>query len=426
MKPFRVGAISVVTLGLVALGYFVLRSNTAQVGEPVVEATHPSATATDAATPETPETPASNAGASSIPRAALTADAFEQLLAIQPELAAAEVANLPEATELRDDRLARLMEVWVEKNPDKAADWAATLPNGTFRDEALQELGAAWGNIDAEAASQWAKRSLAAGQLLQASALLSAWGRSDPDSAAEWLSALSNSEATEIDADMLSRLTGALTYAWASTEPEAAAKWVAAQEDPGVRSRAIVNLAAGWAENDPGALAAWLKTNVPPDASEAQAAYVTLASQWADSQPAVAGQWATTLPSGDLRDTTLATFTSSLATSEPVAALQWSQQIEDVERRKEAALDIYETWLDDDLPSARDALIATIPTLEERAYQHDLYNLLHEKDPVFRDELYNLIIPEDVTTPEQSVPEPEVRRALPATEEPVDAAAMAK
>ncbi|MCB1098232.1 MAG: hypothetical protein KDN22_21855 [Verrucomicrobiae bacterium] len=428
MKPFRIGITIVGVLGLIALGYFVLRRDTTQVNVPVLASGSPTGIDT------TSEVPVGNANKNGndnrIPRAALTADAFEQLLATRPELAAAEVANLPEATELRDDRLAQLMEVWVEQNPNDAADWASTLPNGIFRDEALQELGAAWAISDAAAAAQWAKQSLAAGQLLPASALLSAWGRNDPDNAAKWLSDLSDSEETEIDADTLSRLTGALTYAWASTEPEAAAKWVAAQEDPGVRSRAIVNLAAGWAEHDPGALATWLQTNVPPDASEAQAAYVALASQWADSQPEVAGQWAAALPSGELRDTTLATFTSSLATSSPAAALQWSQQIEDTARRQEAALDIYETWLDDDLPTARDALIATIPTLEERAYQHDLYNLLHEKDPIFRDELYNLILPEAATAPEQNTPatppEPEVRRALPATEEPVDVKAMAE
>ncbi|MDA0810791.1 MAG: hypothetical protein O3C21_00140 [Verrucomicrobia bacterium] len=428
MKPFRAGTLATVVIGLVAIGYFMLRMETAPANKPPMEAAHASSGATHGTA--TTEISANNVSTNSIPRAALTTDAFEQLLATQPELAAAEVANLPEATELRDDRLARLMEVWVEKNPSQAADWATALPNGTFRDEAHQELGAAWGNIDAESAAQWAAQSLAGGQLIPAFALLSVWGRSDPDNAAKWLSDLSTSEETELDADMISRLTGALTYAWASAEPESAAKWVADQDDPGVRSRAIVNLAAGWAENDPGALAAWLRTNVPPGASEAQAAYVTLASQWADSQPEVAGQWAAALPSGDLRDTTLATFTSSLATSEPIAALQWSQQIEAPERRKEAALDIYETWLDDDLPTARDALIATIPTLKERAYQHDLYNLLHEKDPVFRDELYKLILPDDAPPREQdsntTSPEPEVRRALPATEETVDVEEMAE
>lgn len=442
MKQFRAGTITTVVLGLLLVGYLFVRFKAGQsVDDP------------RAATPVQGSKPApagvvrAASTSGTAPRAALPDDAFEQLLASSPRLAAAEVADLPEATALRDTRLARLIEVWVEKTPGDAAVWAAELPNGDFRSETMQELGAAWGKVDTAAAAEWARQSVAAGQLIPASSLLSVWGRNDPTAAAEWLSALSNSAETNVSAAVLAQLSGALSYAWATSEPDTAAKWVLDQVEPGIRSQAIVNLAAGWAENDPSALAAWLKIHVQPDSGEAEAAYITLASHWADSHADSAGRWAASLPSGDLRDTTLATFASSLATSKPQAALQWSKTIGSQEQQREAALDIYETWLDDDLSSARDAIVATIPTLNERSYQHALYNLLHEKDPVFRDELYNLILPEAISPPADKPPaqverparpkpkpkpkppakaEPEIRRALPADEDPVDVKAMAE
>lgn len=431
MKLFRVGILVIgALLAVLAAGlvYLLIKDepSLASSGDP---SESPAVTTSATALPPSPPPPPR-----SVARAAMPHDSFEQLLATAPHLAAAEVASLPEATELKDARLARLFEVWVATAPQDAAEWTATLPTGTFRDEAMQELGAAWGKVDTDAASQWAERAILAGELIPASALLSVWGREDPNAAAEWVSRLSDAEETDIPASVLARLTGSLTYAWATSEPENAARWVADQQDPGVRSLAMINLTAGWAEKDPSALAAWLKTNIPTQSAEAVATYATLASHWADTEADAAGKWVTSLPDGDLRDTTLATFASSLAMSEPTAALQWSQAIGDKDARQEAELDIYETWLDDDLDTARDALVTTIPTLQDRAFQHELYNLLHEKDPVFRDELYNLILPEGAPPATSTEPEPtaeleqqpEVRRALPATEESVDVKAMAE
>ncbi|MGK0184558.1 MAG: hypothetical protein ACI9R3_000331 [Verrucomicrobiales bacterium] len=438
MNPFRVVLTSVLAVFLLIIGvrlFLALHKET----PPNLSSVAPQTPAIPTSPMGSGESAITEPARNRVARPAMAHDAFEKLLATRPHLAAAEVASLPEATELRDQRLARLFEVWVAANPQAAADWTSALPNGVFRDEANQELGAAWGKVDTDAASLWATQSIQSGEIIPASALLSVWGRNDPTAAAEWLSSLSDAEETNIPTTLLARLSGALAYAWAGSEPEAAASWVADQQESGVRSMAVINLSAGWAEKDPDALAAWLKIHVPTDAVDAEAAYATLASHWADSQSEAAGNWATALPEGALRDTTLATFASSLAMSEPASALQWSQAISNNEARQEAALDIYDTWLDDDLNTAREALVATIPTLNDRAYQHELYNLLHEKDPVFRDELYNLILPNEDSpatpantsnsaseAPPAAAAAPEVRRALPATEDPVDVKVMAE
>ena len=439
MKLLRLGGIALCLIAGLAVGYLCVSKYRSAVKDRVSgERDLPGLEATAAV--QTGESPPQNAFAdpspSSVPRAALTDAQFDALLTSRPAAAAAEVADLPEATDLRDTRLARLMEVWAVAAPQEAAEWIEGLPNGTFREEAMQELGAVWGTTDANAASEWARNEVAAGHLVPAAALLSVWGRDEPESAARWLSELSESE--EASTPVLARLSGALTYAWATEDPTAAAAWVLAQQEPKIRSQSLITLAGGWAESDPDALAAWLKVHVPPDAKEAQITYVTLASHWADTHADAAGNWISRLPAGELRDTTLATFATSLAVSKPASALQWSQSIGAADAREEAALDVYETWLDEDLPAAREAIVAAIPNISERSLQHALYNLLHEKDPVFRNELYDLILPEDspiegstsnnssekhpTATPPS--PEPEIRRALPVLEDETEVKAM--
>ena len=358
----------------------------------------------------------------------LSDEDFAQLLARDPLEAADAVAGLPHGTSLRDQRLSLLMKTWVREDPSAAAKWLRSLPNGTLRAEAAQEMGAAWAHHDPEAAAEWARREMLVGNVGSPSALLSVWGRKDPKAAAEWLSGVS--DLPQVD---LPVLAGSLAFAWAEVDPEAAAKWVHSQDDLAVRHHALINLAASWAAKDPAALAGWTAAHLTTDSPEAAGIYITLASSWADSSPRAAGNWATQLPKGEVRDSTLSAFASSLATSNPAGALQWSDTIGDREMRQETILDVYDTWLDDDLPGARAQMVTSVPNLDDRDFQHQLFALLHEKDPIFREELYDLIQPDTSTAPESearnstsSGNQPEIRRALPLIEDKLEVEELAK
>jgi len=168
---------------------------------------------------------------------------------------------------------------------------------------------------------------------------------------------------------------------------------------------------------------------------------VTLAAHWASVSPESAGQWALAISDTELRDTTLASFASSLALDHPSSALDWTNSISNIEKQSETRLDIYDTWLDEDLSAGRAALIAQLQNVPDATNRQDFYALLHEKDPVFRAELYNLIEPSELetTNPVQEAPradsnsikrptqpEPEVRKAIPVLEDPLEVEELAK
>ena len=363
---------------------------------------------------------------------------FDGLLEQDPLLAARHVAELNEGDPERDRLLGILMRYWADRDPGGASAWLEDLPVGAFRSDATQDLVSAWSERSPEEVVTWATDELLEGRLMAASALLSAWGAQDPEAAGAWLEGLSRRE--DLPDKAIASLTASLAYSWGQSDGPAAAEW-ALSDRLGTTSRtqAIVNVAAGWAQHDPLALSVWLEQAVDAGEPAAVASHVTLASHWAGSSPETAGQWAVSLAEQGLRELTLSAFVSSLAVDDPGRALDWLPSIQDQERRTTTLLDIYDTWLDDDLVAGRASLITRIPALSNQDERHELYALLHEKDPLFRAELYNLIEPgletgdssasEDVSpvgpSPGTST-SPEVRKAIPVLENPVEVEELAK
>ena len=306
-----------------------------------------------------------------------------------PLEAAAEIAAIPDESE-RDEDLTALMREWASSRPDQAAAWVSTLPSGEFRADATRELAVAWSASSPRRAAAWARQEFVAGRTLAAAAVLSQWAATSPADAASWLQELGELPPPPGDPPAAD-LTAALIYSWSRTAPADAAAWVAKISEGEIRNSAIVNLAAGWASNDPQGLASWLDTHVPSGEDARIAAYVTLTHQWASTDPQAAGQWVGSLEQGEVRETMLAAYASTLAADDPAAALTWANRIDPEAQRRETIVDIYDTWLDNDLPQAKRALADALPAMESKALQHELYQALYDRDPEFRDELFNLL-----------------------------------
>jgi hypothetical protein len=359
---------------------------------------------------------------------------FQSLLARNPRLAARHVADIEEGDPERDVLLSTLMGTWAASDPSGAAVWLSGLPSGAFRGDATQELAAAWGRLTPGQTAQWAGDELARGRPMAASALLSVWGSHHPEQAAQWLDDLHARD--DLPQKSLVSLSGALAYAWGQVDGASATAWAAEHADRTTRSQALSNAAASWAQSDPKALADWVPRHLEPDEPSFLAVHVTLAAHWATVSPKSAGRWALAISEPELRDTTLASFASSLAMDHPPQALEWVGSIHDFDMRTNTRLDIYDTWLEDNLPAGRAALIAQLPQIPDTSERRALYALLHEKDPVFRAELYNLVdeTSADETSAQETAPvgepakkpEPKVRKAIPVLEDLIEVEELAK
>jgi hypothetical protein len=109
-----------------------------------------------------------------------------------PEEAARWAASMPEG-KAREIATARVAQTWVVRDPEAAAKWVEKLPSGATRNEAL--VGMIYGiiEIDPEGASRWAPLITDPKQRTTSiERIYSAWYRRDPAAGLEWVRNLPN------------------------------------------------------------------------------------------------------------------------------------------------------------------------------------------------------------------------------------------
>ena len=141
---------------------------------------------------------------------------------------AAELAiqTLPEGKK-QNDVVIGIVQRWVQKEPDKAAEWVAAFPEGGLRETAVQNL-------------------------------VSIWADQSPQEAADWLGQLDEGQARD---GAISALSGKL----AASSPPAAAAWIESISDPERRQRELEMLGERWLTMDRQAASEWLQNAALPE-----------------------------------------------------------------------------------------------------------------------------------------------------------------
>ncbi len=346
-------------------------------------------------------------------------DAFAAWAKSDPLAAAAALAAMPGGSDERDNQLSLLMKIWVAANPAAAAQWVGLLPVGEFRDDASAELVEAWFPKDPAAVKTWVENRLAQGIIDPAvGRLVSLWAEANVEQTRDWVTALPPGGGRD-------QASMALAAVWGEDDPSAAALWVNSLPNGPARNGTLLSLVNAWAQKDPAAAAAWLDTQsartLPEDAAPAVTALVF---NWSQSNPAAAAGWINKLAAGEVKETAKAGFATSAAAEHPREAIAWAAAVVDPERRKETLLDVYETWIASETDPLRmkvtDATTnppqmetpelpeAAAASLSDPAFRKEVYDLLYQHDPAFKDHLIKLFeLPPaaaQATVPPQTAP----------------------
>ena len=74
---------------------------------------------------------------------------------------------------------------WANRDPEKAASLAASLPAGSAREQSLGQVAQQWAQTDAKAALEWTRNLPASeGQIRAISNVLQTWAQAEPAAAA--------------------------------------------------------------------------------------------------------------------------------------------------------------------------------------------------------------------------------------------------
>ncbi len=312
------------------------------------------------------------------------AEEFRILVESNPKTAAASVAKLDD-TPARDELLYDLMQIWVEKDPTQAADWVAKLPVSSLKNDATTELGIAWTKLDPDSASRWVEENIFTENApAGAASVASVWAKSDVEAASDWVDSLDPDAPARRDA------MNALAFQLGASEPLHGLTWISRLK-PDDRNLIAVNFAASWAHDAPRAAADWLRFQASGvDSRVREQATLAVIHSWAANAAKApnASKWIDALEDGDLKENAKATFAESHAETSPSEAAPWAFDIKDPERRLDVTMVVFEQWAEQDLDGFKTGLTEGWEGYEQ-PLRHEIYELLMDYDPDFKEKLFN-------------------------------------
>lgn len=311
--------------------------------------------------------------------------------------AALAVAGMEE-DETRVEAIEALMQTWVNANPKQAADWAGSLPSGTFRDDALSALMVHWAAQSPPNAALWMTRTgVDDGEAT--SALAGTWAMSDPAAAARWAASVENLESRRLAA-------ASIASAWAATSPQAAASY--AESLPiNDRSAAITATVSTWAIKAPAEAGAWLNRTPFVSENDRAVAVAALITSWTTQSPAAASKYINSIPEGPAREAAASQFAVTAASAAPAEALMWGMNLVDPDQRNQVIADACESWYDGSPETFRQGISEALTLMEDPIMRRGVYEMLYERDPAFQGNLIRMADPATMTPmPLTPVPTP--------------------
>jgi RNA polymerase sigma factor (sigma-70 family) len=235
------------------------------------------------------------------------------------------VMQLPEGG-FRDEALQSLLTHWSHEAPGEAAAFAAALPEGRIQRQGIKDALAQWCAEDAQSAIDWAAglplgsaRDAAITGVCERMALLR------PMDAADLVASLP-------PGDMQTQTAIEVAKRWVNSDPQSAAAWVALFPEGQAREQAAKAVINAWAWKDAPAAASWL-ASLPASPAREQAAQAYV-SAVAAKQPDLAAAWVSAFTDPTERDKQIETIARKWLATDPEAARKWLQQTALPEQRK--------------------------------------------------------------------------------------------
>jgi hypothetical protein len=175
-----------------------------------------------------------------------------KLVAVDPAAAADFAASIP-AGPVREEALRRLSQLWSAKDPAAAEMWAAGLPDEAERQSTVTAICMQVAQSDAREAITIAERhGLDAGSGAVTENLVHQWAAQDFPAAAAWIKSRPAGERRE---QMVMRLA----VVQSATEPAAAARLVVDEIPEGhVQTEAVISVIYQWARRDMAGAREWV------------------------------------------------------------------------------------------------------------------------------------------------------------------------
>jgi hypothetical protein len=242
-----------------------------------------------------------------------------------------------------------LLARYGELDPETALTYVETLAGVEYETSGLTVMSA-WTGSDPEAAAAHYSENLDDfgirddHQRVTAGTVAAEWARQDPEAALTWADDLP----VEVRGEAYGRIAAQIV-----TEDPTRATAILDSMEPGLeRTEMMGNLVSQWAYQDPQAAADWVVNNTT--GSEQSQGASSLMTAWMVANPLEASTWLGSLDDGATRDSAIVALTQSRAvSSDPVAAIAWSESIQDPNLRNDAIKQAADQWLNADPAAAQ-------------------------------------------------------------------------
>lgn len=249
---------------------------------------------------------------------------------------------------------------WVQTDPGAAVAWAAQLPVGDARNQAVTGLLEELFRADPATALVTAQRTFDEATLLQAMPQL-AWVASqyDPHEAQGLFGLLPCGQAHDL-------FIGTLATNWAEQSKGAAALGILEQlSDQAFRGEAVSFVFEKWSFQNPAAAAK--HAYVLPAGEQRDQIVLNSIREWAKVDPEASIGWASEQPAGTIAPHALTASISYLASHDPARAAQWVHAFPTEEARQSATEIVARQWVRRDPAGAAQWLATTALPAELQA-----------------------------------------------------------
>lgn len=186
-------------------------------------------------------------------------DAITRALFLQgPEAAMAYPATITGDDALKGGFVATIADRLARKDPEKTAQWLASMDEGAIQNRAARTVAEALARTDTQNAATWVRKLKPEAQAEAARGVIPVMSESDIAGTARWVSGLAGTPNYDSVVE---------EFVWScnSRAPEQSAAWIQGVSNPDQQRRLFHRMLGEWAQRDVGAVRQWIAANPVPD-----------------------------------------------------------------------------------------------------------------------------------------------------------------
>lgn len=186
-------------------------------------------------------------------------DAITRALFLQgPEAAMAYPATITGDDALKGGFVATIADRLARKDPEKTAQWLASMDEGVIQNRAARGVAEALARTDTQNAAAWVRKLKPEAQAEAARGVIPVMSESDIAGTARWVSGLAGTPNYDSVVE---------EFVWScnTRAPEQSAAWIQGVSNPDQQRRLFHRMLGEWAQRDVAAVRQWIAANPVPD-----------------------------------------------------------------------------------------------------------------------------------------------------------------